>query len=64
MKKISEVVRETQSVEEQFEEIAPWLLERLAKADSTHDDTSLIKLYAHSVLALGRNCDEVVASAE
>jgi hypothetical protein len=60
-----ELVRETQAVEEQFEKDGPGLLKRLADPDPAHDESNLIKLYAHSVAALGQNTDELIeAKAE
>jgi hypothetical protein len=59
-KPLHEVVRETQTVEEQFEQDAPYLLEQLAYADPAKDDSSVAKIYAHSVLAVGRTCDELI----
>ena len=60
-KPLHEVVRETQQMEEQFEADAPYLLERLAAPDRTDDDSIIAKLYTHSVIALGKNCDELIA---
>jgi len=61
-KPLREVVLETQQIEEQFERDAPYLLEQLA--DPARDDTSMIKMYARAVLALGKNCDELVELAQ
>jgi len=60
MTKLSEVVRETQEIEEGFEQDAPGLLEQLAAPNPTHDNSGLIKMYAYAVLALGRNCDALI----
>jgi hypothetical protein len=60
MTKLSEVVRQTQEIEEQFEQDGPYLLEQLSVQDPAKDDSSVAKLYAHSVLAVGRTCDELI----
>jgi len=60
-KPLHEVVLETQQIEEQFERDAPYLLEQLAAPDLARDESFPIRLYARAVLALGKNCDELVA---
>lgn len=63
-KKLSEIVSLTQQIEQEFEEIAPWLLERLAKADPAKDDLSIVRLYGHCVQAVGGTCDELIRTRE
>ena len=57
-RKLVEIVRNTQRAELDFEAQVPEILEAGIKFEK--DDSSLLRCWAHSVVAQGELCDDIV----
>ena len=61
--RLAEVVSETQNAEETFESLAAWKLEDMEahpNPSRAESDMNLLRLYAHTIRAMGSNTDELI----